>query len=155
MNPNRNHLDRPIVVALYIRVSTEEQAEYVYSIDAQKQALRQYCEETNRVVYEVYCDCGKNGTRPEKRDALQRLLCDAQNGLFQEVIVWKINRLARRAFDLLKIVNKLTDHQVGFRSITESHFDTTTSIGKFSLQMLGALADLERQQCFMNRRSKC
>lgn len=143
-------LDTPIVATLYIRVSTAEQAEFGFSIDAQEQLLRQYCEGTNRVVYDVYCDRGITGTSTEKRFALQRLLSDAKKGLFQEVIVWKINRMARRNLDLLKIVEELADNNVGFRSLSESHFDTTTSFGKFGLQMMGAISELDRNTILEN-----
>ncbi|MEF3309585.1 recombinase family protein [Paenibacillus sp. GYB004] len=145
-----NQLNRPIVVALYIRVSTAEQAELGYSIGAQEQALRQYCGATNRVIYDVYCDAGITGTSMTKRLALQRMMSDAKKGLFSEVIVWKINRLARRNIDLLQIVEELSDHQVGFRSLTESMFDTTTNFGKFGLQIMGAISELDRNNILEN-----
>lgn len=145
-----NEINSPVVAALYIRVSTAEQAELGYSIDAQEQALRQYCEATNKVVYEVYCDRGITGTSIEKRFALKRLLNDAKKGLFQEVIVWKVNRMARVTLDLLKIVDELSSHNVGIRSITESQIDTTTSYGKFNLHMMGAFSELDRNTILEN-----
>lgn len=143
-------IEKPVFAAIYIRVSTVEQALYGFSIDAQEQALREYCNRNNRIVYEIYCDRGITGTSTEKRYELQRLLNDAKKGLFQEVIVWKINRMARRNLDLLKIVEELADHNVGFRSLTESHFDTTTPFGKFGLQMMGAISELDRNTILEN-----
>ncbi|MFC5703072.1 recombinase family protein [Cohnella faecalis] len=145
-----NESNSPVAAALYIRVSTTEQAELGYSIVAQEQALRQYCEATNKVVYEVYCDRGITGTSIEKRFALKRLLNDAKKGLFQEVLVWKVNRMARVNLDLLKIVDELSRHDVGFRSITESHVDTTTKHGVFNLHMMGAFSELDRNTILEN-----
>ena len=145
-----NETSNPVLAALYIRVSNTEQAELGYSIDAQEQALRQYCVAMNKVVYEVYCDRGITGTSIEKRFALKRLLNDAKKGLFQEVIVWKVNRMARVNLDLLKIVDELSSHNVCLRSITESQFDTTTSYGKFNLHMMGAFSELDRNSILEN-----
>lgn len=142
--------DIPIISALYIRVSTTEQAEHGYSIDAQEQALRQYCEANNRIVYKVYCDRGISGSSTEKRYELQRMRNDAKHGLFNEVLVWKTNRLARRNLDLLQIVEDLTNQQIGFRSITENKYDTTTPQGIFQLQIMGAVSELDRNNILEN-----
>lgn len=136
-------LDTPKRVAVYVRVSTEEQAEHGFSIDAQLQMLRDYCKSTNRVIVDEYVDRGVSGKSVEGRYELQRLLADSTTGKFMEVACWKINRLARKQLDLLKIVEHLSTHNVSFRSISEN-FETETPMGKFALQMLGAVGELER-----------
>lgn len=130
-------------VAIYARVSTVEQAEQGYSIDAQISTLKDYCKMHHKKVYDVYVDRGISGKSIKGRLALQRLLDDAKEGLFNELLVWKINRLARKQIDLLKIVETLSSHGVTFRSYSEN-FETETPMGKFALQMMGAVSELER-----------
>src|SRR5690606_19366686 len=68
---------------------------------------------------------------------------DAKEGKFDEVLVWKINRLARNSVDLQQIIDTLQKHNVKFRSFTEN-FETETPMGRFALQMMGAVGELER-----------
>ncbi|MGG1519032.1 recombinase family protein [Paenibacillus oryzisoli] len=138
-----NPLEKPSVVAIYVRVSTEEQALHGYSIDAQLDTLKEYCKLYNKEIYDEYVDRGISGKSTEKRYELQRMLKDAQMGLFNEVLVWKINRLARNTYDLLGITQLLSKHSVAFTSFSE-RFDTGSAMGKFALQMMGAVGELER-----------
>ena len=130
-------------VAIYARVSTEEQAEHGYSIDAQLDTLRQYCKLYNKEVVGEYVDRGISGKEMTKRHELQKLLRDAEGKKFDEVIVWKFNRMSRKTKDLIDIVERLNINNVYFRSFSES-FDTSTPMGKFALQMMGAVGELER-----------
>lgn len=139
----------PIKVAIYVRVSTEEQAEHGYSIEAQLETLRNYCELYGKEVYEEYVDAGISGKSIEGRFALQRLLKDAENNLFQEVLVWKINRLARNSLDLLTTIEQLKDWNITFRSFTEK-FETETPTGKLTLQMMSAVGEFERNTTVEN-----
>lgn len=130
-------------VAIYARVSTEEQAEHGYSIDAQLDTLRNYCKLYDGEIAEEYVDRGVSGKSINGRYELQRLLKDAEEGHFQEVIVWKFNRMARKTIDLLHIVDTLEKNGIVFRSFSEN-FDTSTPMGRFGLQMMGAVGELER-----------
>ncbi|MGE6229856.1 recombinase family protein [Paenibacillus chitinolyticus] len=136
-------MNQLIRVAIYARVSTEEQAEHGYSIDAQLDTLRKYCELYGREIAGEYVDRGVSGKSMKGRYELQRLLLDAEDKKFDEVIVWKFNRMARKNIDLLHIVDQLEKNNVAFRSFSEN-FDTTTSMGRFALQMMGAVGELER-----------
>ncbi|PKG24279.1 recombinase family protein [Niallia nealsonii] len=136
-------MNQPTRVAIYGRVSTEEQAEHGYSIDAQLDTLQTYCKMHQKIVYKEYVDRGISGKSMEGRYELQRLLLDAKNKEFDEVIVWKINRISRRTIDLLKIVDDLNRYGITFRSFSEN-FETETPMGRFALQMLGAVGELER-----------
>lgn len=133
----------PIKVAIYARVSTEEQAEHGYSIDAQLDTLRNYCQMYGRVIHDEYVDSGVSGKSMTNRLELKRLLWDAEKHMFDEVLVWKINRLARKNIDLLQIVDLLDKNNIAFRSFSEN-FETATPMGKFALQMMGAVGELER-----------
>lgn len=130
-------------VALYVRVSTTEQAEEGYSIAEQERLLTEWCERNGYIVYEVYADRGISGKSIKKRPALIKLLEDAQNKLFDVVLVWKTNRLARNILDLLKIVEVFEQNYISFRSYTENH-ETETSQGKLQFHMLAAIAEFER-----------
>jgi site-specific DNA recombinase len=131
------------MIAIYARVSTEEQAEEGFSIKAQLDTLRNYARQHHYVIHHEYVDEGVSGKSIEKRKALQNLLKDAKSGQFQEVIVWKINRISRNQLDLLSIVDSLHKHNVAFRSFSEN-FETETPMGRFALQMMGSVAELER-----------
>lgn len=140
---------KPIKVAIYARVSTHEQAEQGYSIDAQLDILRDYCKKNGLQVYEEYVDAGISGKSLKGRVALQRLQRDAEKGLFDELLVWKTNRLARNSYNLLGILDHLEHHNVSFRSYSDN-FETSTPIGKFSFQIMGAIGELERNTIVEN-----
>ncbi|MNW32878.1 DNA-invertase hin [compost metagenome] len=134
---------QPKKIAIYARVSTEEQAEHGYSIDAQLDTLRKYCELYEGEIVDEYVDRGVSGKSIKGRYELQRLLKDAEETKFNEVIVWKFNRMARKNIDLLHIVDLLEKNNIAFRSFSEN-FDTSTAMGRFALQMMGAVGELER-----------
>ena len=85
-------------VALYIRVSTKEQAREGLSLAAQEDLLRKYCKLYEYTVYGVYCDDGYSA-KNTKRPALERLFTDIENHLFDAVIVWKLTRISRNTID--------------------------------------------------------
>lgn len=137
-----------IIAALYIRVSTEMQVEG-YSLDAQREALLEYCQRIGAEVHKVYIDAGRSGKSIEGRPALQELLADAEKGCFNRVMCLRLNRLSRNLKDLLTVVELLEKHQVGLYSLKE-RLETNTTMGKFVLQMMGATAQLERAQISQN-----
>lgn len=137
-------------VALYTRVSTEDQAREGFSLEVQQTFLVQYaksfgwdivCTIPNR---DVYMDDGFSGATMD-RPALQRLLLDARNKLFDLVLVYKQDRLSRRLKDLLGLLEELDNLGIGYKSATEP-FDTTSSAGKMAIQMLGSCAEFERNR---------
>ncbi|MGW6190580.1 recombinase family protein [Bacillus cereus] len=138
-------------VALYIRVSTQEQVENGYSIEAQDYVLKEYCKANSLNIFQVYVDEGITGTSIDKRIALQNLLNDAKKQRFQELIVWKVNRLARNLVELLNTVEQLKLNGVSFRSVSEK-FETNTPLGQFTLTMMGAVGQLERETIIENTR---
>ncbi|MEC3594160.1 recombinase family protein [Bacillus thuringiensis] len=130
-------------VAIYARVSTTEQAEEGYSIDEQERLLSDWCTNNGYIIHQVYADRGISGKSIKKRPALKQMLSDARNQLFDIVLVWKTNRLARNILDLLKIVEVFNQNYISFRSFTENH-ETETSSGKFQFHMMAAIAEFER-----------
>ncbi|WP_249316489.1 recombinase family protein [Bacillus sp. FJAT-50079] len=130
-------------IAIYARVSTVEQAEEGYSIDEQVRILRRTCEHEGNVIYKEYVDRGKSAKNIKGRPAMQQLLIDAEQKLFDLVLVWKMNRLSRKTLDLLSIVDRLKSKNIGFRSYTEK-YETETPAGVLQFQMMAAIAEFER-----------
>jgi len=134
--------DEIIKVAVYTRVSTQEQAVEGTSLERQSSQLESYCGSQDWVIWQSYTDpghTGKDGDRP----GLKRLLADAKLGLFEKVVVYKLDRLARKLRLLLEIEEKLKDYGVGLHSVKET-LDTSTPIGRTVFQMLGLVSEWER-----------
>lgn len=131
-------------VAIYCRVSTIEQAEEGYSIDEQQLKLRQHCESKDDVVVELYEDRGISGKNISGRPGLKKLLDDASKNKFDLVLVWKLNRISRNLYDILKIVDLLDKNNIAFRSLSES-FETETPQGRLQLNIIGAIGEFERK----------
>ena len=139
-------------VALYCRVSTDEQATKGTSIDDQLYQLRRRTESENWQIAGEYIDEGLSGTTDGKRNDLQRLMRDARQGQFNAVVVTKLDRFFRKLRLLLEYIERLNSVGVNLISLGES-FDTATSQGRFTLNVMGAMAEWERDQIAERTRS--
>ena len=131
-------------VALYIRVSTERQANEGDSLEEQESELRKYCDFRKFNIHKLYIERGKSGgntNRPE----YQKLVKDIQNRKINAVIVKKLDRLSRSLMDFENLMHLMNENQVEFISIKEN-FDTTTAMGKAMLRVALVFAQLEREQ---------
>ncbi len=135
--------------AIYARVSTQEQAEEGFSIESQIKTLTDHVVKMGACVYDVYIDSGISGKSMDNRPELKRMLSDAEQSRFQEVLVWKINRLSRSTVELLKIVKELEKKGVEFKSYTEN-FDTTTPTGKLIFNVIASIGEFERETIVEN-----
>jgi len=132
-------------VAIYIRVSTLEQAESGYSIDGQISKLKKFCEIKDWKVYNVFTDPGYSGSNM-KRPALKKLINGAKNKHFDTVLVYKLDRLSRSQKDTLYLIEDVFGkNDVDFVSLNEN-FDTSTSFGKAMIGILSVFSQLEREQ---------
>ncbi|WP_214482829.1 recombinase family protein [Bacillus sp. SM2101] len=130
-------------VAIYCRVSTEEQASEGYSISAQLQTLRQYVHLYDWQIAEEYVDEGISGKDIKGRPAMQRMILDVEKDKFQAVLVWKISRLSRNMLDTLVLLDKFEEFDVKFISYSEN-FDTGSPIGRLVVQLMASIAEMER-----------
>lgn len=136
-------------VAIYVRVSTVEQAQEGYSIPAQIALLKKYAETYGYVITKMYQDAGISGKNIQDRPGLLQMLEDAKQHKFDIVLIWKLSRLSRSLLDMLSVVDLLQQNNVSLLSYSE-HFDTSTPIGKMLLQLLGSIAEFERNTIIEN-----
>lgn len=127
-------------VALYIRVSTEEQAEEGWSIAAQERVLRTYCQTKGWQVVMVYKDEGRTGTNTN-RPGFQDMLRDAHDHKFDVIAVHKLDRFSRNLIDVLLKLKEFEQLGVTFVSTTEANMDLTTPMGRFQLAFMGFIAE--------------
>ena len=132
-------------VFLYVRVSTQEQANEGYSIDEQIERLKNYCKAHKWSIIKIYTDAGYSGATTD-RPALKEMLCDIKKGKCDLVLVYKLDRLSRSQKDTLSLIE---DHflasNVDFISMTEN-FDTSSPFGRAMIGILSVFAQLEREQ---------
>jgi len=134
--------------AIYTRKSSEEGLEQDFnSLDAQRDACEAYIASQKHEGWtclpEMYDDGGISGATMD-RPALKRLLADIRAGRIDTVVVYKVDRLARSLGDFAKIVEVFDAYGISFVSVTQQ-FNTTTSMGRLTLNMLLSFAQFERE----------
>ncbi|ALK08975.1 recombinase family protein [Blastochloris viridis] len=139
---------RKVRCAVYTRKSSEEGLDMEFnSLDAQREACESYIASQRSegwvLVPDHYDDGGISGGTLE-RPALKRLIADIENGRIDVVVVYKIDRLSRSLMDFAKLVEVFERHSVTFVSVTQS-FNTTTSMGRLTLNILLSFAQFERE----------
>ncbi|MFD1204004.1 recombinase family protein [Sporosarcina contaminans] len=130
-----------MTVGIYIRVSTEEQANEGYSISAQREKLKAFCVAQGWDEYKFYVDEGISG-RNTKRPQFKKLMKDIKDGHIKTLLVYRLDRLTRSVRDLHNILDKLEEHQCVFRSATEI-YDTSTAMGRMFITIVAAIAEWE------------
>ena len=139
---------RRIRCAIYTRKSSEEGLEQEFnSLDAQREACEAYVASQRHegwvLLKAQYDDGGISGGHLE-RPALQRLMVDVDEGRVDQIVVYKIDRLTRSLADFAKLVDRLDAAQASFVSVTQS-FNTATSMGRLTLNVLLSFAQFERE----------
>ncbi len=138
---------KKVKIAIYIRVSTDEQGEK-FGLDTQIRKIEDFIKfhSDDGWIYDrslIYEDKGYSGTLPpEGRPALKKLMQDAKKGLFDLVVVYKLDRFFRSMRYLLETIESLQEMEIGFYSVSEK-FDTSP-MGKLLMNIFGTLAQFER-----------
>lgn len=136
---------KKIRIAVYVRVSTQEQAKEGYSIGEQIDRLKKYADAHGWIVVKIYTDAGHSGANQD-RPALQDLIMDVKAGKIDKVLVYKLDRLSRSQKDTLELIEDVfLKNNCDFESMTEK-FDTSTSFGRAMVGILAVFAQLEREQ---------
>jgi len=130
------------LVAIYSRVSTEEQAKEGLSVEAQIEKCQAYCKARGWDVYRVYTDAGFSAGSLE-RPSMELMLRDAEDSKFNVILVYKIDRFSRKLRDLILTLEDLKEKKINFTSVTEQ-IDTTSAMGEAFFQIIGVFAQLER-----------
>lgn len=137
-------------VGVYVRVSTEEQRDYGYSIDAQLREIKEYCERRNLNIIDIYNDAGhsaKDLNRPE----MERMLNDIKNGKINLVIAMKVDRLTREGYDGQWFLRFCKEHDCGLIFLQEN-YDVTTPEGEMGYGI--SLLFGQRERRLISQRTK-
>src|SRR6187551_275242 len=141
-------LSKPIRCAIYTRVSTDAGLDQEFnSLDAQYEASSAYIKSQAHagwtLVRNRYDDGGFSGGSTD-RPALQQLLADVKTHKVKIIVVYKVDRLTRSLADFAKLIELFDSHGVSFVSVTQQ-FNTTTSMGRLTLNVLLSFAQFERE----------
>jgi site-specific DNA recombinase len=128
----------------YRRVSSKAQSDDGESLLLQEQMITEYIARQGWELTEIYADKGISGKSIEGRKALQRLLGDATNGVFDAVVIHSLSRFGRNTRDLLSNLEHLKRNNVSLISLKEN-IDFSTTTGQLIFTVLGAVSELERE----------
>jgi len=147
----------PVRCAIYTRKSTDEGLDRDFnSLDNQREAAENYVRSQQGEGWEIladrYDDGGFTGGNMD-RPALQRLLTDIEAGKVDRLVVYKIDRLSRSLLDFAKLADLLETHRVSIVSVTQQ-LDTSTSMGRLTMNMLLSFAQFEREMVSDRTRDK-
>lgn len=131
-------------VAIYIRVSTLDQAREGYSLDAQEQSLKKWCESRGYAIYRIYADRGISGKDFVHRPAMLQLFEDAEKKEFDVVLFLALSRFSRSVSDLYASLEKFERLGIDMISYTEP-IDTSSPMGRAMIGIGGIFAQLERE----------
>ncbi len=128
-------------VAAYLRVSTEDQAREGFSLEAQKTRLEGYCQAQGWKISAYYTEEGKSG-RNTSRPAYQKMMADVDT--WDVILVVKMDRIHRSSKHFMAMMEDLEGLGKKFASVTEA-FDTTTAMGRFVMDIIQRIAQLESE----------
>ncbi|MBM3228340.1 hypothetical protein FJZ20_00405 [Candidatus Pacearchaeota archaeon] len=130
------------LAAIYVRVSTQEQAQQGFSLNAQQEALKNYAQVLGYEIHAIYRDEGKSA-KDLKRPEMARLLSDAEAKKFSAIFIYKLDRFSRSLKDLILTIDKLKEWGIDFVSL-QDRIETTSASGKLMFHIISAFAEFER-----------
>lgn len=130
------------IAAVYIRVSTEDQAREGFSLGEQKEKLLQLCAFKGYEVFKIYEDAGISAKDMEHRPAFQEMLSDMRKGKINYIVAYKLDRVTRSVRDLEELISVLEQYNC-FLVCDRDDVNTSTANGRFFVRMLTVLSQLE------------
>lgn len=130
--------------AIYIRVSTEDQAKDGFSIHAQHEKLTKYADANEWDIYDYYVDDGISGKNLINRPEVTRMLEDVKSKKVNNVLIYKLDRLTRSMKDLIYLIEFFESNNCTFNSQTEK-IDTSNAVGRMFVKIIGIFAEFERE----------
>ncbi|WP_339192768.1 recombinase family protein [Paenibacillus sp. FSL W8-1287] len=127
-------------VALYARTNQASNEPNANSIEHQLDTMKAQCEREGKEIAAIFIDEGVSGNDLEQAHSMKKLLKEAAEGKFDEVLVHDLSRLGRKTVDVLGIVSELERIHVKVRLLAEN-FDTSAPMGKFVLQIMAAVLE--------------
>lgn len=157
MNKKESQTIKPIYCAIYTRKSTSEGLEKEFTtLDAQRESAESYIKSQKSqgwiALPDKYNDGGFTGA-DTNRPALQKLINDAKLGKINCVVVYKVDRLSRSLLDFARLLEFFDEYKVAFVSVTQ-HFNTESSMGRLTLNILLSFAQFEREMISERTRDK-
>ena len=140
---SQNSIQNKPTAALYVRVSTEEQAKHGYSLAAQEETLTNYCRALGYEVYKIYKDEGRSAKDMKNRPAMQELLKEAEQKKFAAIFIYKLDRFSRSLKDLILTIDRIKAWGIDFVSL-QDRIETTSASGKLMFHIISAFAEFER-----------
>lgn len=138
---NQSNQAKPLA-AIYVRVSTQDQAQHGFSLDAQQENLVNYAKALGYEIFRIYRDEGKSA-KDLKRPEMQNMLKDAQEKKFSAIFIYKLDRFSRSLKDLILTIDQLKGWNIDFISLQDK-IETASASGKLMFQIIGAFAEFER-----------
>ena len=130
------------LAAIYVRVSTQDQAQHGFSLNAQQEALENYAKALGYEILKIYRDEGKSA-KDLKRPEMQQMLKDAESNKFSAIFIYKLDRFSRSLKDLILTIDKLKELGIDFVSLQDK-IETTSASGKLMFHVISAFAEFER-----------
>ena len=130
------------IAAVYIRVSTEDQAREGFSLGEQKEKLLQLCAFKGYEVFKVYEDAGISAKNMKDRPAFQQMLDDMKAGKLNYIVAYKLDRVTRSVRDLEVLISTLEQYHC-YLICDRDDVNTSTANGRFFVRMLTVLSQLE------------
>ncbi len=130
------------VAAIYCRVSTKEQGESGLSLEHQEQRCKSYCDAKGWKIYETFIEVASAGNM--ERPKLQQLFNDGNNGKFNVLVAWRLDRISRVPKDYYYIIEEFDKLNIDI-AMVEGNIDTTRAEGRMLLGILLQFASFERE----------
>lgn len=132
------------LVAIYTRVSTNDQAREGHSLEEQEKRLRALCDANGYNVYKIYTDAGISGESTNNRPAYQMMIKDMKKKKFNLIMAFKMDRLSRSIVDFEEFFNEIKKYDCGIEFLCEK-IDTSGAAGMMFARILGIFAQFERE----------